>query len=519
MKVRTDRFDTIIQNWLKSDNENMTEAEFNEVWKNTDVAGKAEIIRLTTGNHAFRLTYRNDPEAWLYDIPKWNKKRNQYPTRYQAEILANIPIKKRVAAVAPHGTGKSALAAFAFWWFVTTRDRDEDWKVPTTASAWRQLIKYLWPEIHKWASKMDYAKIGVDPYRRKKEILDQNVKLHTGEGFAVASDNHELIEGAHADSIFYIFDESKAIPDPTWDAAEGAFSTAGEGMYGEAFALAISTPGESIGRFFDIMTRKPGFDDWWPRSITLEEAVGAGRISQDWADQRKKQWGATSSIYKRRVLGQFAQDDEDSVIPLDLIEKAVRRHDMVRHKSLGLKTKIMGVDVARMGDDKTVFAYRCDNIILGLEKHAKKDTMETTGLVMGRTQAGKDEIEIIVDSIGVGAGVFDRLRELGRKVFGINVSERIDAMDKTDSFGFANIRSAMWWRVRELLEDDTYALELPDDEGLIGDLAAPKYVVTSAGKIKVESKEDIKKRLGKSTDEADAVCQAFWETPAPGMLI
>ena len=492
---------------------------FQEIWSNSSVEQKAEIIRLSTGNRAYCLTYRNDPEAWLYDIPKWNKKRNSFPTPYQADIFANIPIKKRVAAVAPHGTGKSATAALAVWWFASTRDGEEDWKVPTTASAWRQLTKYLWPEIHKWAAKLDYGKLGIDPYRRKKELLDQSVKLRSGEGFAVASDNHELIEGAHADSIFYVFDEAKAIPDATWDAAEGAFSTAGEGMFGEAFALAISTPGESIGRFFDIIMRKPGYEDWHVRSISLKEAVDAKRISQEWADQRRVQWGANSAIYKRRVLGQFAQDEEDSVIPLEWIEAAVRRWDNAKHARDLLKTSVIGVDVARMGSDKTVLAFRCNNVILGLNRWGKKDTMETVGEIMQKTEKLKDELTIIVDAIGVGAGVFDRLREQGRNCIGLNVSGRTDKLDKSQTFGFVNIRSAMWWNMRELLEDSDFKMELPDDDSLIGDLAAPKYKITSGGKIQVESKDDIKKRLGKSTDEADAVCQAFWETPQPGFLV
>ncbi|HUU41345.1 MAG TPA: hypothetical protein VMW42_10405, partial [Desulfatiglandales bacterium] len=340
--------------------------DFESFWKGTTLKDRLELIGIATGNSAFRKTYRNDPAAWLHDIPIWNRSRNQVPTNYQTEIMAMIPIKKRVSAKAPHGTGKSALAALSILWFITTRDREEDWKVPTTASAWRQLTKYLWPEIHKWVGKLNYAKIGVPPYRRKREILDQNIKLITGEAFAVASDNHELIEGAHADSIFYVFDEAKAIPDATWDAAEGAFSTAGSGMHGEAFALAISTPGESIGRFFDIHARKAGYEDWWARSITLDEAIRAGRISREWADQRAAQWGINSAIYKRRVLGEFAQDEEDSIIPLNLIENAVLRWNRSKHKELGLKTKVFSVDPARMGDDKTVFAYRCDNIILDL---------------------------------------------------------------------------------------------------------------------------------------------------------
>ena len=96
-----------------------------------------------------------------------------------------------------------------------------DWKIPTTASGWRQLVKFLWPEVHKWSRRINWQKIGRREFT-KEELLGRNLKLNYGEAFALASNRPELIEGAHADSIMYVFDESKIIPDGTWDSAEGA---------------------------------------------------------------------------------------------------------------------------------------------------------------------------------------------------------------------------------------------------------------------------------------------------------
>jgi len=113
-----------------------------------------------------------------------------------------------------------------------------------------------------------------------------------------------------------------------------------------------------------------------------------------------------------------------------------------------------------------------------------------------------------VDEIGLGAGVVDRLREQGKRVLPFNASAGTGHRDKSGELGFADTRSAAWWNLREMLE--TEPLALPPDDRLIGDLTAPHWRVMSGGRVKVESKDDIKKRLGRSTDDGDAVIQAFW---------
>jgi hypothetical protein len=185
-------------------------------------------LRARPRDSEFKRTYRNNPVAFTHDCIDW---KDDKPTDYQDEILDQLARKRRVAVRAPHGAGKTAIASLAVLWFALTRD-GEDWKCPTTASAWRQLQRYLWPEIHKWARRVKWAKVQRDAFDPRTELLQINLKLRTGEAFAVASDNHELIEGAHADSLLYLFDEAKAIPSATFDAAEGAFST-GEAFHGQ----------------------------------------------------------------------------------------------------------------------------------------------------------------------------------------------------------------------------------------------------------------------------------------------
>lgn len=459
---------------------------------------------------AFQSTYRNNYVGFVHDCIAW--KDGEGPTQYQDEILEALPAKKRVAVRGPHGLGKTGLASWIVLCFALTRDK-EDWKCPTTASAWRQLTKYLWPEIHKWSRRLRWDKIGRSPFDLRTELLQINLKLETGEAFAVASDNHALIEGAHADSLLYLFDEAKAIPFETFDAAEGAFS-GGEST--EAFALAISTPGEPNGRFYDIHSRKPGYEDWWVRHVSLDEAINAGRISREWAEQRRRQWGEQSAIYQNRVLGEFCASDEDGVIPLAWIEAANERWRT--WKEAGGNTyqfTALGVDVgAGKARDNTSLAYRYEKVLSKIKKNNNEDTMQTAGRVAGVLT--KYQGRAVVDVIGIGAGVVSRVREQKLNAVPFNASERSDAKDRSGELGFVNKRSAAWWNLRELLDPaNGEDIALPPDDLLTGDLTAPHWRVMSGGKIQIESKVDIHKRIGRSTDDGDAVVMAFYQELEP----
>jgi hypothetical protein len=459
--------------------------------------------------HTGVLAYRDDPAGFVQDCIRWEPGRGA--TDYQLDNLRALPVHKRVAVRGPHGLGKTAENAWVVLWFALTRDAEfADWKIPTTASVWRQLTKFLWPEIHKWSRKLRWDLIERDPFTRY-ELQVLNLKLTTGEAFAVASDDPASIEGAHADEILYIYDEAKAIKPATFDASEGAFSGAGVDTDANAYALASSTPGGPIGRFYDIQTQKPGLEDWHAIHVTLEDTIAAGRVSVEWAEQRRKQWGADSAVYRNRVLGDFAASDEDSVIPLAWVEAAVERWKELREGGEfdGALTAV-GVDVARSGSDKTVIALRRSLVLSELRRSSREGTMQTAGRVAGVLR--ETAARAVVDVIGVGAGVVDRLREQNLSTLAFNASTRTERLDISGELGFVNCRAGAWWNLREMLDPDSgIAVALPDDDLLIGDLTAPKWRVASGGRIQVESKEDIKKRLGRSTDDGDAVVQAFWE--------
>jgi hypothetical protein len=461
-----------------------------------DLAGKVLSRSRTT-------RWWNSPSAWADDCLGIDL------ASYQREVLDALPVRRRVALRGPHGLGKTMQGALLVLWFATTRENaGKDWKVITTASVWRHLEVYLWPEIHKWAGRIDFGTLGRSPFRPGAELLDRNLKLNFGAATPVASNQPERIEGAHADELFYLLDEAKMIEPATWDSIEGAFSNAGEDVEANAYAFAMSTPGPPSGRFYEIHKRAPGYEDWWVRHVTLEEAIASGRISRAWAEQRKLQWGADSAIYANRVLGEFHAGDEDSVIPLSWLEAAIERWhvwDRAGRPDQG-GPRWTSVDVGR-GGDETILAARDGAVIRSLTGSRARDTMRVVSDVQALGERA------IVDVIGVGAGVYDRLREMNERPLAYAGSGKAPTRDRSRQYGFTNVRSAAYWNLREILDpafDPVVAL--PPDELMISDLTTPTWSVSTGvpPKIAIETKDKVVERLGRSSDRGDSVVMAMW---------
>jgi hypothetical protein len=165
----------------------------------------------------------------------------------------------------------------------------------------------------------------------------------------------------------------------------------------------------------------------------------------------------------------------------------------------------VGVDVARSGNDKTIMALRHGNRIQELRESFHQHTMATTGLLVG-ILAANPGARGIVDADGLGVGVFDRARERGHNVAAFHAGVKTQKTDRTKE------RAAVWWALREAL-DPAYdpVIELPPDDLLLGELTAPRWMVASNARIQIEAKDEIRKRLHRSTDRADAVVMAFWQ--------
>ena len=494
--------------------------------------------------------YRHDPVGFANDCIAWPP--GQALASYQSESMADLLVHKRVAERGPRGLGKTATVAIAVLWYALTRDGDPlgDWKVITTAAVYRQLTYYLWPEIHKWARRLRWDVIGRRPLD-KFELLDMSIKLSTGQAFAVASDKSDYTEGGHAAYILWIVDEAKAIPDAFFDSLEGSLIA---GI--ETLMMAISTPGGPVGRFYDICSHKPGYEDWHSRHVTMAEAIKAFEVSDGLfgidpakVEQRRKQWGENSPQFQTDMKGEFAALDKDGVVPFAWVSEATqrwqewdkRRREPDYSTRFRLVFKAVGVDIADSGDDDTCMALLFEEtpvdqdagaanekptakhheiqptmrVIEELRYYHGQDVMQTTGHIAGilEAHANGETGKAIVDGLGVGAGVAPRLREQGHEAIAFIASAKSEFKDASNEIGFKDSRAAAWWNLREMLDPEAdIPLALPPDDRLAGEIVSPKYRVLSGARLIVESKDDLRKptRLGRSTDAADAVIHALW---------
>ena len=213
------------------------------------------------------------------------------------------------------------------------------------------------------------------------------------------------------------------------------------------------------------------------------------------------------------------QDHAFQVIPTEWVYAAMRRRTDSRYKrDENAQLTAIGIDVARGGDDQTILLKVYGDWVDEIVRHPGAATPD--GVIVADYTAAEHEgtARINIDSVGIGASPYDILNERGYPVFGINAAERSEVMDQSEQFGFRNKRAEMWWRLREMLDPNSGRnLVLPDDRELLGDLCAPRYKPTTQG-IQIESKDDIKKRLGRSTDCGDALVMALHqevELPAP----
>lgn len=478
----------------------VTDSQLSELWEMLTAEQKSslmrDLLRDVQSDKKQKELHRYHGEIGIIRFVKEQLGATPYP--YQERVLRAIVKHKKLAILAPHGSGKSTIAAWFILWLMTVY---EDVKVPVLCPTDRQ-NSYIFSEIKKWARRLP---------DKDFRILSRRLDGYANSAFAVSSNDPAYIEGIHASNVAWVYDEAKAIDAPFWFASEGAMSNADGDLF-EGYWLAISTPGAPSGTFYDICSRKKGYSDWEVIHISLKECLKAGSISKKWVNARREQWGETSSVYLNRCLALFSTTDEDSVIPLEWIEQAIERG---RNTVLSEHDTItVGCDPARYGTDKTAVAVLHGKTIRPISYTSKQSTMETSGRIASRFNK---KIPIAIDVIGIGSGVFDRLRELQFNVTPVNVAEaarsdRGDPLtDITGTLEFFNLRSYLLWHLRDMLNPDNEdAIGLPDDPKLIGDLCTPQYRYTSSGKIQVESKKDIRKRLKRSTDGADAVALALY---------
>lgn len=416
---------------------------------------------------------------------------NAKPTDQQWQASRALGKRRKVSIRSGHGTGKSTFMAWTILWAMTCF---AEVKIPVTAPTSHQLEDVLWAELAMWHRKMpDELRLQFVWKGDRFERVDDPAPA-----FAVARTSRreqpEALQGFHAPVVVFIIDEASGIPNEIFQVAEGALSTAG------AYCLMASNPTRMEGYFYDSHNKDRA--QWAPLWWNGEDSP---LVSHDYVTNMAAKYGTQSAIYRIRVRGEFA-GNPDGVIPLDLVEGAVRRDVEVVGRVR------WGLDVARFGEDRTALAKRRGNALTERVKSWQgKDTMQVAGLLLleydETPDADKPEA-ICVDVIGIGSGVVDRAKELGLPVVGVNVAESASVRDQ-----YNRQRDELWFEAREWFSrrDST----MPPDDALIAELTLPSFKVLSNGKKQVQSKDDLKRAGVISPDLADAFCLTFARVGAP----
>lgn len=302
----------------------------------------------------------------------------------------------------------------------------------------------------------------------------------------------EALAGVHSDNVLLIADEASGVPEAVFTAAAGSMS-------GNATMIMAGNPVRTAGRFYDTHHR---LAKSWHTIHT--SCVGHPRVTAEFLAEQEELYGLDTNDYRVRVLGEFPRSEADAVIPYDLLQASLKR-DVQAHTV----KPIWGVDCARFGQDRSALAKRQGNVLLDEVKSWKDlDTMQLTGAIKAEwdmTPTNQRPETICVDAIGIGSGVADRLGEIGLPARAINVSES-PAMGGN----YLNLKAELWFLTKQWFTER--ACTLNGDSALAAELGWPRFHYTSSGKLKIETKDELKKRMKRSPDLADAFVLTFAAT-------
>jgi hypothetical protein len=448
------------------------------------------------------LKWKRDPVAWCTEragLELWSAQRR---------IIESVRDNRQTAVHSCHEIGKSFIAATATAWWVDVHPPGEAFVV-TTAPSDKQVKAILWREINKLHARIGLpGRTNLDEWYIGREMV--------AFGRKPADHDPTAFQGLHARHVLVILDEACGIPKELWDAA----STLGANKNGRT--LAIGNPDDPHGEF--AMNCRPN-TDWNVIHVgyrdtpnftgeNVSESLKEMLIHPEWVAGRAVKWGRESAIFTSKCEGLFPKDSEFGVVPYSWATacRSLQLPPGEPHEG--------GIDVGG-GGDRTVIRERHGMKAGRVREFIDSDPMRTVGRIVETiNEWGLDRVK--VDSIGIGWGIYGRLEELSwihnptedkpgmhnAEVVPINFGEAAEDPDR-----FLNKRAEVWWTVgRERSRLRTWDLEDVDDD-TIAELTNPGYVILdSKGKIKIEAKDEVIKRMGRSPDGADALLLAFIET-------
>jgi hypothetical protein len=460
----------------------------------------------------FIAQFAGDPYGFVMAVYPWGVKgtsleRKKGPEPWQRDLLLrlgehirlNATLKAlgcdyrvwRSAVASGHGVGKSALVAWIIHFMMSTR---VDTRGVVTANTGNQLETKTWPELAKWhqlllckhwfrwtASSYTFAQY---PEEKQKNYM---VSAQT-----VSEQNTEAFAGLHNEgkAVFAIFDEASGITSNVWQVVDGAFTD------GEGFFFCFGNPTRPDGEFADCFDKHKDVYTYL-RHVDSREVSHTNKAAL--MDIILKN-GADSDAARIRVYGQFPNQAFDGFISMSLYNDCVSR-ELIYDQAAPV---IIGADVARYGDDATVFTVRQGNdarshkqiVYRGLNNIQVADRL---GELANRLKADA----IVIESVGPGVGVIDIMRDRKYRVISVH-----PGAPASDHLVYANKRMEMWVKARDWMQE---AGCLPEDPVLMKQMTRIKYGIERRTQRQImEPKEDYKQRNGgESPDAADSFVLTF----------
>lgn len=438
------------------------------------------------------LAGASGPRKWQWEFLEWLG--DEIKARQFDGTAPVAPIQSAVAS--GHGIGKSALVAMVILFILSTRPHA---KGIVTANTGDQLRTKTWSELAKWLKlcvTRDWFKLSTSKGNLSL-VSTLSPETWRCDAQTCREENSESFAGLHAmgSTPFYIFDEASAIPDRVWEVSDGGLTD------GEPMRFAFGNPTRNQGRFFEAFHRQR--HRWHTAQIDSRTVAGTNKQQ---LEAMATDWGEDSDYVRVRVRGLFPSAGDLQFIGSRAVEAAMTREETgVSDWSAPV---ILGVDVARFGDDKTVIFPRIGRDARSFlpKIFSRLSTMETVHRVIEQVDMfaslGRPVSAIIVDGVGVGGGVVDRLRELGHTVMEVNGGGKA----RNDA-AYANVNAESWATMKAAICEG--GLRLPQMRELADDLTGREYGFTDRHQLRLEKKDDMKKRGLASPDLADALALTY----------
>lgn len=442
--------------------------------------------------------WREDPIAFVREELRVE------PDLWQQEVLRIFPHNQRIAMKACKGPGKTTLLSWLAWNFLATRPHP---KIAATSITKDNLEDGLWPEMAKWQNNSPFLKQAF--VWQKTRIFSKNnpetwwMSARTWAKAADQTQQANTLAGLHADYLLFILDEAGGIPDAVMAAAEAGLSTIG----GEHKILIAGNPTHLEGPLYRACTQERHL--WYTVEITgdPDDPKRAPRISVQWAKEQIEKYGRDNPWVMVNVFGQFPPSSINALLGVEEVTAAMKRH--LTDDVYNWAQKRLGIDVARFGDDRTVIFPR-----QGLAsfqpitmRHARDSAVSVD--IANRTLLEKNrfgsEMEFFDDTVGWAHGALDVMRAAGHSPVGVNFGGKA-----TDARYF-NKRAEMWMEMAKWVQGGGALPNIPE---LVRELTAPTYTYSN-GRFQLESKDQIKSRLGFSPDLGDALALTFAIPEAP----